>query len=1077
MRPIKLTLSAFGPYADRTVLDMNRLGTHGLYLITGDTGAGKTTIFDAITFALFGEASGENRHPDMLRSQYAAPETPTEVELVFDYAGKTYTVRRNPEYRRPAHRGSGMVTQTAEAELTLPNGRVITKPKEVSQSVQEILGVTREQFAQISMIAQGEFRRLLQADTKTRIDIFRGIFQTGRYAALQKKIRDEALEAGRTCGKLRQSVQQYVSGIQCREGSEAFPQVQAAIGGKLPASEILPLLEQLIRQDREAAALVNAEQDQVQERLQQLAQMLNSEKNRAAQEKTLADIRLALERQNAVVEAANTAKDQAKALLPEAEQRKEERTRLQEQFPKYEELAERQKSQKTAERALRSLKEAVQAENTGITQLDGQIRELEEEQKTLSDVAAVLAETRHQAEQQQRRIDRLTALQERLAAQAKLQEVWEEKATAAQNEQKKLKQQQDELVSLADAGERLHQLKTEAERTEEKKQKLAGLNRQLMDYRTISDQLQQKQEEYMAARAEAERRQSDYAHKNQAFLDAQAGILAKNLAEGCPCPVCGATHHPQPAVVPADVPDQAAVEKAKKAAERANYTAEEKSREAASLNGQCDTLRRALKEALKEALSGESGGCGIDQAEATCKDANAALQKEVSRIAGQMRDAEKDSARKCCLEQIIPEQQSALAEATLAQQEAREVLIQNKTRCRAEAAEIPELADLPIEDPELQARAVIFAADVKKAGKEQAKQLRLLEAQKARRDEIERILPEKRQQLTELSEKQRTDTGRIVEEKARQNERQAQIQALANTLTFADREAAEQYLASLTAQIRKIESDSEKAEKALAAAVSQKTQLQGQAQQLEVQLREIPVYDETALSEEMKRLQMRRAALSQQSNVIAARQSGNEAVRENFSAQSKALETAEHRYQWLQSLNETANGSISGKEKIMLETYIQMTFFDRILNRANLRLMVMSGGQYELKRRREAADVRSQSGLDLNVIDHYNGSERSANTLSGGEAFLASLALALGLSDEVQASAGGIRLDTLFVDEGFGSLSENSLDLAMQALAGLSDGNRLVGIISHVAELKERIDRQIIVRKDRSSGSRVEIQS
>lgn len=209
----------------------------------------------------------------------------------------------------------------------------------------------------------------------------------------------------------------------------------------------------------------------------------------------------------------------------------------------------------------------------------------------------------------------------------------------------------------------------------------------------------------------------------------QAGILAKNLAEGCPCPVCGATYHPQPAVVPADVPDQAAVEKAKKAAERANHTAEEKSREAASLNGQCDTLRRALK----EALSGEAGGCGIDQAEATCKDANAALQEEVSRIAGQMRDAEKDSARKRCLEQIIPEQQSALAEATLAQQEAREALIQNKTRCRAEAAEIPELADLPIEDPELQARAVIFAADVKKAGKEQAKQLRLLEAQKARR--------------------------------------------------------------------------------------------------------------------------------------------------------------------------------------------------------------------------------------------------------------------------------------------------------------------------------------------------------
>ena len=177
----------------------------------------------------------------------------------------------------------------------------------------------------------------------------------------------------------------------------------------------------------------------------------------------------------------------------------------------------------------------------------------------------------------------------------------------------------------------------------------------------------------------------------------------------------------------------------------------------------------------------------------------------------------------------------------------------------------------------------------------------------------------------------------------------------------------------------------------------------------------------------------------------------------------------------MKALYETASGTISGKEKITLETYIQTTYFDRILNRANVRLMVMSDGQYELKRRELPGNRKSQSGLDLDVIDHYNGSERSADTLSGGEAFLASLALALGLSDEVQASAGGIRMDTLFVDEGFGSLSENALELAMKALTGLSEGNRLVGIISHVSELKERIDRQIVVTKDRTGGSRAEI--
>ena len=204
---------------------------------------------------------------------------------------------------------------------------------------------------------------------------------------------------------------------------------------------------------------------------------------------------------------------------------------------------------------------------------------------------------------------------------------------------------------------------------------------------------------------------------------------------------------------------------------------------------------------------------------------------------------------------------------------------------------------------------------------------------------------------------------------------------------------------------------------------------------------------------------------------MAVRQSRNETVRQNASAQSEALSQAEARFQWLWSLHETANGSLPGKAKIMLETYVQMAYFDRILHRANVRLMVMSGGQYELKRRSVAADVRSQSGLDLDVLDHYNGTERSADTLSGGEAFLASLSLALGLSDEVQASAGGIQMDTLFVDEGFGSLSEQALELALQALVGLSDGNRLVGIISHVAELKERIDRQIVVRKERSGGS------
>ena len=186
------------------------------------------------------------------------------------------------------------------------------------------------------------------------------------------------------------------------------------------------------------------------------------------------------------------------------------------------------------------------------------------------------------------------------------------------------------------------------------------------------------------------------------------------------------------------------------------------------------------------------------------------------------------------------------------------------------------------------------------------------------------------------------------------------------------------------------------------------------------------------------------------------------------------MEDLESRYAWMKALSDTANGNITGKDKIMLETYIQTTYFDRILERANVRLRKMSGGQYDLKRRAEADNKKSQSGLELDIIDHINATERSVNTLSGGEAFLASLALALGLSDEVQM-ATGIRLDTLFVDEGFGSLDSEALSKAYLTLAGLTEGNRLVGIISHVAELKEKIDRQIVVKKELSGGSRATI--
>jgi len=215
--------------------------------------------------------------------------------------------------------------------------------------------------------------------------------------------------------------------------------------------------------------------------------------------------------------------------------------------------------------------------------------------------------------------------------------------------------------------------------------------------------------------------------------------------------------------------------------------------------------------------------------------------------------------------------------------------------------------------------------------------------------------------------------------------------------------------------------------------------------------------------------------IENQAKTIYSRITSNKASLDNILKKLNEIKTVEEKWIWIKSLSNTANGNLSGKEKIMLETYIQMTYFDRIINRANTRFMVMSGGQYELKPRKEAENNRSQSGLELDVIDHYNGTERSVKTLSGGESFKASLSLALGLSDEIQSSAGGIKLDTMFVDEGFGSLDDESLAQAIKALSSLAEGNRLVGIISHVSELKDKIDKQIVVKKEKTGGSNISI--
>ena len=947
MRPLRLTMSAFGPYAGKTELSLEQLGTRGLYLVTGDTGAGKTTIFDAITFALFGEASGDSRTADMLRSKYADAGTPTQVELVFAYAGKTYKVRRSPEYERPAKRGDKLVTQKAEAELTLPDGRVMTGLKDVDARVQDILGVTRKQFSQIAMIAQGEFRRLLQANTKERMEIFRGIFKTEGYATLQQQLKNEASRSREHCAALQQSVQQYVSGLRCEAEDPLASRVELAREGRLPSDEILPLLEQLLARDEQEAVMLEEKLHRTEQQLDVLGQKLRDAAARAERESQKKAVQENLEQAEQRQQAVQSTAQEAQALLPQAEEAKRQKVILEQQLPRYEELEQKQADLRQTNQAIQRREKELSDTKNRLSTLAEELTVMQTEAGSLGDVSVALAEARHREEQ-------------------------------------------------------LHLQKTT----------IQNLQRQLTDYGKLLDRLARAQEAYVAARETAEQRQAEYVHKNRAFLDAQAGILARDLTEGQPCPVCGSLHHPVLAEASAEAPDQAAVELAKQAADQASQETSEKSAAAAALRGQQESQEAALVEALRVQFA-------------------KAGEEELQTI-----DPRKQERSNVLIVLAL-----GVPMDVLQQQKHLTYLI------RTADDQLRTLSD----------------------------QLKTLEKKQQRRRSLDKTIPEKLEKQKQTTDELQALEKTLAGETARRDALQTQIRELTEQLPFEDRKTVEEHIQKLVQKAQEVEKQNEAARQALEDVQKQIEGLQGQKKTLEEQLLALPVCDVEALQAEQEAAQQKRSQLTEKQRQLAVYQNNHRSVRDNFSKQSQALTAAEHRYQWVKALYETASGTISGKEKITLETYIQTTYFDRILNRANVRLMVMSDGQYELKRRELPGNRKSQSGLDLDVIDHYNGSERSADTLSGGEAFLASLALALGLSDEVQASAGGIRMDTLFVDEGFGSLSENALELAMKALTRLSEGNRLVGIISHVSELKERIDRQIVVTKDRTGGSRAEI--
>ena len=907
MRPIRLSLQYFGSYTDKQTIDFDLLGTKGLYLITGDTGSGKTTIFDAILYALYGSMSGDYRSKDTMRSTLAQETDKTEVELVFEFNGTQYTITRWMEYMRPLKRGAGFTEDKAGATMSWPDCLTpISGTKEVTAKILEILGISRDQFTQIAMIAQGDFMKLLMANTEERRKLFRMIFRTENYKTIQERISKEFLEEEKRLGDEKVSINAIIGMVQCDEDSTLRVQLDQAKNnnGFTPISVMIETIQNILKEDQ-------------------------------SKKKELTQLR---EAQEAII---NTCRTNISIIDSHAESAKQ----LPIEQEKLKDLTNVQKPAK--DQALNTAK----AEEPRIKELTEQANKIE---GTLGDYEA-LTKWKGKLSYASRNLEEINGSQGRKVRNEQAFSDWE-------SERKILTEEQ---ASLGNPEAKRTEVQSELKALEQYQKDLT----KLCNYRR---QLSTEQGSLKNLNEKAELAENKLSRMTSLFYSAQAGILAEKLEERKPCPVCGSTHHPVKAQKAQDVPSE---EELKQQESKAKELRNKSNEQSNTCSGLIETIGNEEKR-LKEQ------GMSIDEAE---------LETLPSRIA--------------TLEKQINEL----------------------------SAKIKRIKDIP---------DLIAELDTKR----------------------ENLLKEKNDiTVEETNAKNDIKTA---------NE---QIADLQKRCTYVDENAARKAIADLRKQAEKLQTTIDNAQGEVQKVLNEIETVKVTIKTHENNLKNVVMLNKDEEETKLKEAQKTLDDITPRINTIIGREKNNGNALDKLQSAATQLERIEKRYQWLKPLNDTVSGQVSGKEKIMLEAYIQSAYFERIIRKANLRLLKMTNNQYELRRQQVAANNRDKTGLDLDVVDHHNGKIRTVKSLSGGESFMASLSLALGLSDEIQSSCGGIHLNTMFVDEGFGSLDEESRILARNTLQKLSqEGNRLIGVISHVPELKA-IERQIQVHKDHNGVSTAEV--
>ncbi|HPY36349.1 MAG TPA: AAA family ATPase [Clostridia bacterium] len=1029
MKPISLKLCAFGPFAQTEELDFLKLGA-GLFLISGDTGSGKTTLFDGIVFALYGAPSGDTRTLESLRSHYAAEDTITYACFTFELRGKEYTVYREPPHRCLNKRRKVMAERRQQAALTLPDGSVVAAVAEVNRYIEGLLGLNRKQFLQVAMLAQDEFRKLLLAKSEERESILRDVFGTLPYNRLQAKLKEHAALLRAEYALQRAEIESLMKGVRLIEGDENCEVLLRHSADE--AKSFISSLNMLTENDKAS-------------RLQLGAALLGGEAEYEAKVAALA------------------AANETETLIKRRGDAKRALLELEEKLPA---VKAKQSELSAAEAALYRVKPVEQARTRVNAELKAKETELHDHECSFSEISAQFEAAKRDyelelgRESDRRRLsDKLALLNEALPKYEALDKLKAElKETGFKLEA--LRSSQTKQSGL------LAKLEADAEALNQKLRALETINLEALTYRHSeavkrTENVQQAlslyhlhEEQHVLVNEQRQRLElaatlamqlGAYSVKLEtAFLSGQAGILAKELLEGSPCPVCGSLSHPSPAKLSPDSPSEIQVQQAKLKYEDSRSELMELKEGAAEAAARLEELLKQLEASLKS--------LGLSKAHEGVQLENRLLEmEEASEREAKLRLNEKTAAEKAV--------------------ETSEGLLSELNSAKAQQAEAARKAELIEED--LRAAALLYAE------------------QNARLDALTNALDYKGRLEAEFALKKQKAELEALNKAFEESERsyrslQIQLEAARNRLLDTKNKLPDLKAAAAQAQTHfnealKAEGFSSESEYASALLLPDalKIELQSVAKFFEQLSAARALYKDAdaavqgrapvelkILEDEAARAKEHADGLRFALNEVRERIRINTQLYNTLSEKLSQHEELQLNLERINNLSATANGELTGRrEKITFERYVQLSYFEDVVAAANLRLTHMSSGQYKLLRRAEVADYRKQSGLELDVLDNYTGRARQAGTLSGGESFLASLALALGLSDVIERFSGGVSLSAMFIDEGFGSLDLEALGRAIKVLNELAGSSRLIGIISHVDELRSRIENQVYIKK------------